>query len=209
MRLPRCMAAVLLCISSASLVCPAYAQSFEAGVDFKALPSKVQTASAPRVEVVEFFMYPCEHCFAFEPFLAAWEKDKPDNVALRRIPIAAGEIGTRYARVFYTAQALGVWTGMHNIVFNRIHQHQQFFTNDDQVRDFFVAQGVEAAAFDRTYQSLEIDKQITQGRLLAQLYGVTTVPSLGVDGRYWVNAQHAKTYPRFLEICDYLIAKSP
>lgn len=181
---------------------------FQAGRDYQVLPGKVQTQSGERNEVVEFFMYPCEHCYVFDPILKAWEDRQTEDVVLRRIPIALGAMGTRYARIFYSAQLLGVFDKVHAQSFRSFHRDKQFFTSDDEVREFFVAQGVDAAAFERTFNSAQVNQKLNQGALLAQLYGITEVPSLGVNGRYRIAARPSGTYQRFLKIADYLINAS-
>ncbi len=94
---------------------------------------------------------------------------------------------------------------LHAATFDSFHRRKQFLQNDEAVRAFFIANGVDAAAFDRTYSSIKITSEITRGSLLSQLYGVTTVPSLGVNGRYWIDTRQARTYQRSLKISDYLI----
>lgn len=187
-----------------TLAMQAAAQTFVAGRDYTVLPGKVQTASGDKAEIVEFFLYSCEHCDVFEPILQAWARKLPDNVVLRRIPVPLGPAGSHYARIFYTAQALAMPDRFHQAIFNAIHRQGRLLLADEAVRSFFVAQGALAPAFDAAYNSPDMDSRITQGALLAQLYGVTTVPSIGVNGRFWINSRQAQTYQRFLKIADYL-----
>lgn len=184
---------------------PAAAQDYRAGTDYHDLPGQVQTVSDDRIEVVEFFTYACEHCFVFEPILAAWERGLPEDVVLRRVPIAIGEPGRRYARIFYTAQSLGLLDRLHAPLFEGTQRHRLVFRSDADIRAYFITRGADAAAFDRAWNSAEVEQLINQGSLLAGLYGVDEVPSIGVNGRYRVVARESGTYQRFLRIVDALV----
>lgn len=177
-------------------------------MDYTVLPGRVQTGPGTRTEVVEFFMYSCDHCFEFEPRLRHWAQQLPADVVLRRIPIAFGAVTERYARIYYTAQRLDVLSRIHSAAFASIQRYPGRLRSDTQIRAFFVAHGVQGADFDRVYKSVTVAKDLNRGALLAQLYNVVTVPSFGVDGRYLVNPTQARTYPRFLDIVDYLAANS-
>ena len=183
-------------------------ETFEAGRDYQRLPGQAQTLADDKIEVVEFFMFSCEHCLIFEPILQAWEQRLPKDVVLRRIPVALGAIGKRYARIFYTAQALDVGAQIQAATFDALQRQKQVLRSDDEVRAFFVDKGIKAEAFDQAFYSPEVESQMTQGVLLAQLYGITTVPSIGVDGRFRLSAQQSRTYQRFLRITDYLVNTS-
>ena len=201
----RAIPALLLVALAACTFTAQAAESFTEGIDYQRLPGVVKTMPGERIEVVEFFMYSCEHCLVFEPLLQAWEKQLDTAVALRRIPVPLGATGRQHARIFYTAQKLGVLPAIHAAAFNAVQIQKQALKTEAQIRELFLANGVGADEFSRVFTSPDIDRKITQGAILAQLYGVTSVPSIGVAGRFGLNAWQAKTYQRFLAITDYLV----
>jgi thiol:disulfide interchange protein DsbA len=72
---------------SALLATPAWAQGEpQEGRQYVRVGSP-QPVPAGKVEVVEFFGYWCPHCYSFEPFLEAWARKLPPDVAFRRIPV--------------------------------------------------------------------------------------------------------------------------
>src|SRR5262249_26093349 len=51
------------------------------GVNYVPLVPAQPTNVAPgKVEVVEVFWYACPHCYALEPFMQSWLKNKPENI---------------------------------------------------------------------------------------------------------------------------------
>lgn len=166
------------------------------------LPSQ---AGDDQVGVTEFFLYSCSHCYEFDAELQAWLKKQPQAVAFRRVPVTFGP-GPIYARLFYTAKALGVLDQLHDDIFDSIHQRQQPLTNVAAMRAFFVAHGVDAAAFDRAFNSKKVAAAVARATALMKAYGVVAVPSMGVAGKYWVSPRMAGSYQRMLNIVDYLVA---
>ena len=96
-----CAAALLTLggIVSAAPVAP------KEGVQYKVLPQKMDTPAGKQVEVIEFFAYSCPHCNVFEPVLAAWVKKQGDNIAFKRVHVAAGQRALPQLRLFATLEA--------------------------------------------------------------------------------------------------------
>src|SRR5690606_21138887 len=46
------------------------------------------TEAGDKIEVLDFFQYGCPHCRAMEPLVAKWVPTLPDDVVVRRIPVA-------------------------------------------------------------------------------------------------------------------------
>lgn len=179
-----------------------------AGTHYAKLPEQAATQSGDRVEVVEFFVYGCPHCHAFDPKVQAWADVLPEDVAFRRVPATFGSAGPVYARIFYTARALDVLDAVHADVFDAIHEQGRRLIERDAIRQFFVAHGVEGDAFDETFGSQAVTDRVKAAKRLMKSYRVTSVPSLGVDGRYWINSRQAGGHQAMLEIADDLIARS-
>lgn len=195
--------ALLLSATAASQV----PSQFVAGVHYKALSEPAPTLSDDRIGAIEFFLYSCPHCYAFDPQVQAWAAQLPDDVAFHRVPVTFGAAGPVYARIFYTAKALGVLDKMHSDIFDAIHQHGNPLLKTDTVRAFFVDHGVDAAAFEKTFHSKAVTQKIKAASALMRAYGVRSVPSIGVDGEYWISTRMAGSHEAMLEIADYLIQR--
>ena len=195
----------------AAVAAPALAQgSFPArylpGEHYRTLDERAPTAG-DGVEVVEFFLYSCPHCRAFEPAFKAWAAEPPADTSVRRVPVTFGGPGPIYARLFYTAERLGVLDELHREVFAAIHDDGRRLITRAAIRAFFVAHGVEGEAFDAAFDSDKVAERGERADALMRAYGVMSVPSLGVNGRYWISGPMAGGQDRMLDVAEYLIAQ--
>jgi thiol:disulfide interchange protein DsbA len=179
---------------------------FQEGVHYERLPTtQPTTSSAGTVEVAEFFMYSCPHCFNFEPHVTKWLEQKPSDVSFVRIPASFNRVAELHARAFYAAQALGVLDDVHEDFFREFHVKRNRLTTESAVADFFVSHGVERKAFEKAMASFPVDAKLKKATTMAQRYRVQSVPSVYVNGKYRTDASMAGNYPRLLEVIDYLI----
>lgn len=192
---------------SLSITASALPSRYVSGVHYTTLDQPAPTADDGKIEVIEFFLYSCPHCYAFDPELRAWVEQLGQGVAFRRVPVTFGAAGPVYARMFYTAKALGVLHQLHSDIFKAIHEQGKPLLKPGAIRAFFVAHGVEGKAFDDTFGSDAVTNKVEAARALMRTYRVTSVPSLGVNGRYWVNAVQAGSHEAMLEIADFLIQR--
>lgn len=201
----------LAALLAAAFAIPVLAQTgfparYLAGEHYRALSEPAPTAG-DGVEVLEFFLYACPHCRAFEPAFSDWAGDVPEDVRVRRIPVLYGAAGRTYARLFYTARELGVLEALHGAVFSAIHDDRRRLTDRAAIRALFVAHGVDGAAFDAAFDSEQVSARVEEAGALMRAYRVTSVPSLGVNGKYWISGAMAGGQERMTAVADYLIVK--
>lgn len=199
-------------VLTAAAAAPALAQTgfparYVAGEHYQLLPEPAPAAE-DGVEVLEFFLYACPHCRAFEPAFQAWADKAPEDVHVRRVPVTFGAAGPPYARLFYTAQVLDMGEDFHREVFTAIHANGRRLLDRASIRAFFVEHGADGAAFDAAFGSDRVTAKVGEATALMQAYRVASVPSLGVAGRYWLSARTAGGQKQMLEVTDYLIAQS-
>ncbi len=161
---------------------------------------------AGKVEVVEFFWYGCPHCFSFEPVLNEWLKNQTDQVNFIRVPAVFSKRWGRHAKAFFTAQALGVSEQLHADFFNAIQVKKQRLETEDQLVDFFVAHGIDEQDFRNAYHSFLVDAKMRQAQSMGPRYGVTSVPTIIINGKYRTNASIAGGQGSMLTVMDQLIA---
>src|SRR4051812_15837974 len=119
-----------------------------------ASPQPVQT-SGKQIEVIEFFMYHCPHCFVLEPTLAAWVKKQGDKISFRRVHLAAGP-GDAEARLFVTFEAMHR-LDMTDKVFHAVHVEKQRFLRDEAKTIEWVGKnGVDKAKFIEYWNSFGV-----------------------------------------------------
>jgi thiol:disulfide interchange protein DsbA len=167
------------------------APQFVAGRDYEVLAgaaARPAAAATDTVEVTEFFMFWCTPCYAFEPALDRWEAQAPSDVTLTRVPALFNAVAQLQARAYYTAESLGKLDAMHNAFYDEIHERGNPLASRVALEDFFLRFGVDAATFDATFDSSEVDARMERAVALNREYGITATPTLVVAGRYSTNA---------------------
>ena len=65
---------------------PSSAQEFKEDVNFFPLLVEQPVRTGDQIEVLEIFWYGCPHCYALEPYLKKWLKNKPEFVEFVQLP---------------------------------------------------------------------------------------------------------------------------
>ncbi|MCW9023676.1 MAG: thiol:disulfide interchange protein DsbA/DsbL [Gammaproteobacteria bacterium] len=198
----------LILITLVSLLSPAMARELDEGIEYKRLKSPVPVQTPGKVEVVEMFWYGCPHCFHLEPDIKAWLDRKPDNVEFIRIPAVFRPVWELHAKVYYTAEFLGVMDKIHEPFFHALQVKKQIITTPRAVRDFFVKHGVDGKEFDGVFNSFAVDAKIRRAKELSRRYELSGVPTLIVNGQYVTDGPMAGGRKGMMEVLDYLIKKS-
>jgi thiol:disulfide interchange protein DsbA len=185
-----------------------------AGTNYKVL-SPAQPTDAPpgKVEVVEVFWYGCPHCFALEPYLESWLKNKAAYVQFVRVPVMWGEVHRAHARLFYTLQALGKLDELHTKVFDQIHQQRDplFVPGDDkatlqaQLR-FAKANGISEADFVTAYNSFGVQTNLQKADDLTRRDRIEGVPTIVINGRYVSDVGLAGNQDNLIQLINDLAA---
>ncbi|MDD1621926.1 MAG: thiol:disulfide interchange protein DsbA/DsbL [Methylococcaceae bacterium] len=158
-----------------------------------------------KIEVIEFFWYGCPHCYHLEPAMAAWLKTKPANVEFIRQPAVFSDLWGKHAKVFFTAEALGVLDKVHADLFDAIQNKKQKLTSEDELAKFFAEHGVKDEDFRNAYNSFLVDAKMRQAETMGSRYGITGVPALIVNGKYRVTGPSAKSQDNMLTVTNQLI----
>ncbi len=186
----------------------AQAKKPEAGSDYLVLDKRAAVeAPAGKVEVVEFFWYSCPHCNAFEPALDAWIKRLPQDVAVRRVPVAFRDDFVPQQRLFYALEAMGLVEKLHAKVFAAIHVEKQALAKPELIADWAAKQGVDKAKFLEQFNSFSVATKASRAAQLQNAYKVEGVPALGIAGRYYTDGTLSKSMERGLQITEFLVAE--
>jgi thiol:disulfide interchange protein DsbA len=178
------------------------------GTHYEALDKPVRTADPNKIEVAEVFWYGCPHCYAFEPLLESWVGKLPSDVAFVRSPGMWNSMMETHAQIYYVEQALGSFDKTHKAVFDAFHQKRNYLETQEAVRELFVAQGIDPAAFDKAWTSFQVTSAVKQAGVRMREYGVNGVPNLIVNGKYRVSSGDAvTTQADMLKVVDFLVAK--
>ncbi len=188
------------------LALPVFAE-FKEGTEYQLLATPQPTSSGDKIEVLELFWYGCPHCYHLEADLNVWLKHKPDDVAFVRVPAVLGPPWELLARGYYTADLLGVLDKIHEPLFDRIHKERKPISNASELKAFFLEQGIPEADFDKTFNSFAVITKTNRAKEARNMYGLTGVPTIVVNGKYRTTATLAGSNEKMLQVVDFLVAK--
>lgn len=191
------------CASSAVAAQP----QFKAGDQYQKIDPPVATNQASGIRVTEIFWYHCPHCFHFDPELSHWVSKQDNDVSFRRVPATFGKLWTLDGKIYYTEKALGVLDKMHTKVFNAIHEKHLHLTSETDYVQFFKKQGIAAGKFKSAFDSFGVHSRVERAGEYVRNLGVTSVPTLVVNGRYLITPRGAGSLDKMLRVADYLIAR--
>lgn len=189
---------------------PAWAQNtFKSGKDYLTLDKPVATeAGNGKIEVIEFFWYSCPHCNAFEPAFERWVKAAPKDVVVRRVHVAFRPDFEPQQRLYYTLEAMNLLETVHPKVFQAIHVDKLPLNTEALIMSWIEKQGVDKAKFGEIYKSFGVATKVRRAVQLQNEFRIEGVPSLGVNGRYYIDGSLAGSMDRALKVTEALIAQS-
>jgi len=181
--------------------------SYEEGIEYERLKVPVSTVDANKVEVVELFWYGCPHCYHLEPDMKKWLKNKPANVVFVRVPAVFRPLWSFHAKVYYTAEVLGVVEQVHDAMFEAMQVQRRKMATVEEVKAVFAKYGVSSEKFDNAFNSFAVDAKVRRATDLTRRYGIEGVPALVINGKYVTDGVMAHGQRGMLEVTDYLISK--
>jgi thiol:disulfide interchange protein DsbA len=177
-------------IAGAPAATPLPPGKWQPGVNYNLLVPAQPTSVAPgKVEVLEVFWLACPHCYALEPLLRTWLKNKPPYVEFVRVPVIWQPIHRSHAHLYYTLDALGRQDLVEK-AFDAIAQQHTLLAGDDEQASFKLQQkfatdnGVGADDFAKAYNSFTVNANMRRAEDLTARYQVQGVPFIIVNGKY-------------------------
>lgn len=180
---------------------------YVAGQHYTVLEQPVRTRDPSKIEVVEVFWYGCVHCFHFEPLINTWDKALPADVDFWTSPAMWSENMEVHARIFYTADRLGVLQKIHGPLFKAMIDGKKPMVDPKEIEDFFAGFGVERDKFKKVFNSFGVSSLVKQANARARSYRITGTPEMVVNGKYRIDAKMAGGQAEMLKVADYLIAR--
>ncbi len=171
------LAAVTLMVSTSG------AFAAEPGAGYTTLDTP-RTDLGKKVEIVEFFMYSCPHCYALDPLMADWVKKQGDNIVFRRVHMAFSGPNDPQAHAYVTLEAMGKLDVMHDKLFHAIHVDRQRLNKDDAILDLVVKNGIDKAKYLEFFNSFAVQTKMKRGIQQIAAYKLDSAPSIVVDGRF-------------------------
>jgi protein dithiol oxidoreductase (disulfide-forming) len=183
---------------------------WKAGVNYDAIVPAQPTSVPPgKVEVLEVFWLGCPHCYALEPDIQKWLKEKPSYVEFVRVPVMWGPVHRLHAQLFYTLEALGR-DDLVERAFDTIHKdgNPLIGTNEQDSFDkqlaWAQANGIDANTFRTTYNSFGVRSSLEHAQEITDRYHVESVPLILVDGKFSTDVDKAGGQAQLIELTNDL-----
>ena len=182
---------------------------FIAGRHYEVLEVPVGTIDPDStVAVEEVFSYLCIHCYSFDPALEAWKSSQNSEISFSRVPAVFNQAWALMAKVFYTAEGLGVGEELHEKLFKAVHVDRLNFADEDVLEDFIVRNTeLDAESFRGVFESFSVSTKVRQADAKTRAYEVTGVPTMVVNGKYRIDGKMAGGNKEMLEVVDFLVGK--
>lgn len=169
--------------------------ALQEGRNFRRLPKRL--ASTPgKIEVLEFFLYTCPHCFDFETQVGPWIKTLPANVEFKHVHVAFQAVTKHYQRLYFALDAMGVEKQFRSVIFTAIHRQGNPLDTPDAVVKLLGPLGLDAAKFNATINAFGVNARINSANQLAAAYTIDGVPTLGIGGLYLTSPEMARNGER-------------
>ena len=185
----------------------AVGQPWEEGEHYDIVSPVLRTSNPEKIEVMEFFWFGCGHCYTFEPLLAAWKNTLADDVVFKGSPAIWNSTMEIHAKVFYTAEVLGISERINPVVFRAINQDRKPLTAESDIATLFESIGVLRSDFFDAFNSFGVGSQVRQASSRARSAKITGTPEIVINGKYRITTRKAGNQTNMLKIADYLIEK--
>ncbi|MHC8605200.1 thiol:disulfide interchange protein DsbA/DsbL [Arenicellales bacterium IMCC58067] len=187
---------------------PSAAQEFQEDVNFFPLLVEQPVRTGDQIEVLEIFWYGCPHCYALEPYLKKWLKNKPEFVEFVRLPAVLNQSWAFDARVFYTFVALGLIDELHEAYFDAIHKDRRRMKNVEQVAAWAQEQGINPQLILDTFNSFGVDSMLANATQMSGRYEADGVPTIIIDGKYRTTVSLAGGHNEIIDLINYLAQRA-
>ena len=179
------------------------------GVNYEMIiPAQPTQVGPEKVEVVELFWYGCPHCFKFEPYVKKWLENKPESAEFVRMPASLNPRWKLHAGAYYVAELLNITDKVHEPLFEELHKDRNSLQTPEALADFFSKYGVEKEKYLKIHGSFAVSTRLNRDYSQAKRYGIRSVPTVVVNGKYRTNATLAGgSNEDLIKVINYLVEK--
>jgi len=184
---------------------PVSAQLIQPEVDYRVLTRAQPVPRGNRIEVIEFFFYPCPYCNELAPEVERWQKTLPPDVVFRRSPVVRHDSWVPLAKIYFALETLGEVARLHLAVYQSYHTDHLQINREPVVEAWAAKNSLDGAKFMASYRSAEVQLKVDLARKMTLDYEVQAMPSFVVDGRYITSSSMTSNVPQVLSVVDALI----
>ncbi|EHQ51876.1 DSBA oxidoreductase [Ectothiorhodospira sp. PHS-1] len=179
------------------------------GQDWRAIARPQSEAPEGKIELAKFFSYGCPFCGQLARVMKPWLMELPDDVVFRRIPISFNRAAwANLARLALALEETGLAAELDQAVFDAVGVDREPLFTETAILDWLADRDVDTEAFRQVFNASHIRAQVARNDRLQARFGINSVPTLVVDGRFVVVGEQARSFDDILEIAGELIDKA-
>ena len=199
---------LLIIVAALSLTSAACAQEVDSS-KYKDVKEPLTVSTGEKIEVLELFWFGCGHCFALEPGIKNWLKNKPENAEFVKMPaIFTSNLWEFHGKAFYTMKALDLPSEAYDEFFHHLHIKRQTLSSLKQLSKFLLQYGKSEEEVKAAYSSFAVDNQVRAAKKATRQAGATGVPTIVVDGKFVTSQSLAGSSDNLFEVVNQLVEKA-
>lgn len=201
-----------LFISFAGFAATTELAKIEEGKQYITLP---KYASAEK-EVIEFFSFNCPSCYLFDNEFKGPQtiaENLPEGVPFNKYHLDNfGPLAKELAEAWAIATVLDIRESVSTAMYNGIHKTKSIKTAND-IRKIFINLGVDGDKFDSMKSNFLVQSFMAQQRAAVNELKPNSIPTVTVNGKYFVNARgldqssNNATIEDYSRVVNYLVEK--
>ncbi len=197
------MKKLLILLSTILFSVSVFAAKFTEGTHYTTL----STPKASKSTVTEYFSFYCGGCYGFEPIVEELKKQLPENAIFQKVHVSflGGDMAVPMAKAYATMVVLKAEDKVLMPMFNQIHQIKRAPKNVAEIRQLFVANGVEGKDFDTAFNGFVVDSMQRRFDKQFTAVGLGGVPGLVVNNKYVIQNQSIKSMEEYYQLVNYLL----
>ena|SRR5688572_5418317 len=190
---------------------------------FLITPTQPTKVPAGKVEVLEVFSYGCPACNSVLPFVKKLKSTLPANAQMAYLPASfiPSENWPMFARMFLTAESLGIAEQTHEAVFEAVWRTGELGimdqtsrrlktrmpTIEDAAKWYAARTSVKPETFVAAAKSFSVEGKVKAAEKQVLTSKVDSTPTFIVAGKYRFNPTTAGGFDQMIELVNFLVQK--
>lgn len=198
----------LMLISMALIAVSGCSQAQELDSKYQPVPTPLTVSTGEKIEVTELFWFGCSHCYALEPHVKEWLKNKPENAEFKKVPALFTKAWEFHGQAFYTMETLDVPEQAYDKFFSRIHVDRKGVNSLNSLVEFLADYDKSKEQVEEAFNSFAVDTKMRNARKITRGSGARGVPAIIVDGKYLTSQQLSGGSEKMFDVVNQLVEKA-
>lgn len=159
----------------------------------------------------EYFSFWCAHCYRFESIVEQIKARKNPNTSFEKVHVnfmgmTGPDVQDAATRAMFVAKQMKQEEAINAAIFKYIHVQRAPITNLNDLRNIFIAKGLDGEKFDGLASSFGIHRlmQTNQAKIDEYRSYLTGVPNFIINGRYQPTFTRDMTPDDMIELIIWL-----